>query len=95
MQAHLRIVPWDGYLKYYNLGEKHPQLIEKRRKVRRARRARAGLHMEAGGFKIGEACLNSQRSCNLLFAYLWNKSYQSRRWTAAVSMVTCAVLFFS
>lgn len=31
--ADLRIVPWDGYLKYYNLGEKHPQLIEKRRKV--------------------------------------------------------------
>ena len=27
------MVPWDGYLKYYNLGEKHPQLIEKRRKV--------------------------------------------------------------
>jgi len=27
------VVPWDGYLKYYNLGEKHPQLIEKRRKV--------------------------------------------------------------
>lgn len=21
-QANLRIVPWDGYLKYYNLGEK-------------------------------------------------------------------------
>jgi hypothetical protein len=33
-QAKLRVVPWDGYLKYYNLGEKHPQLIEKRRKVR-------------------------------------------------------------
>eukprot|EP00878_Enallax_costatus_P003017 GHUV01003215.1.p1 GENE.GHUV01003215.1~~GHUV01003215.1.p1 ORF type:complete len:425 (+),score=75.67 GHUV01003215.1:346-1620(+) len=31
--AKLRVVPWDGYLKYYNLGEKHPQLIEKRRKV--------------------------------------------------------------
>jgi hypothetical protein len=28
------VVPWDGYLKYYNLGEKHPGLIEKRRKVR-------------------------------------------------------------
>ncbi len=27
------MVPWDGYLKYYNLGEKHPGLIEKRRKV--------------------------------------------------------------
>lgn len=34
LQAKLRVVPWDGYLKYYNLGEKHPQLIEKRRKVR-------------------------------------------------------------
>jgi hypothetical protein len=33
-QAKLRVVPWDGYLKYYNLGEKHPQLIEKRRMVR-------------------------------------------------------------
>ncbi|WIA38686.1 hypothetical protein OEZ86_001991 [Tetradesmus obliquus] len=32
-QAKLRVVPWDGYLKYYNLGEKHPGLIEKRRKV--------------------------------------------------------------
>eukprot|EP01024_Parvocaulis_polyphysoides_P073707 TRINITY_DN9500_c2_g1_i3.p2 TRINITY_DN9500_c2_g1~~TRINITY_DN9500_c2_g1_i3.p2 ORF type:complete len:263 (-),score=17.65 TRINITY_DN9500_c2_g1_i3:159-947(-) len=32
-KAGLRTVPWDGYLKYYNLGEKHPQLIEKRRKV--------------------------------------------------------------
>lgn len=32
-QAKLRVVPWDGYLKYYNLGEKHPALIEKRRKV--------------------------------------------------------------
>lgn len=32
-QAKLRVVPWDGYLKYYNLGDKHPGLIEKRRKV--------------------------------------------------------------
>jgi hypothetical protein len=39
LQAKLRVVPWDGYLKYYNLGEKHPQLIEKRRKVRDARPA--------------------------------------------------------
>ncbi|KAG2445308.1 hypothetical protein HYH02_008774 [Chlamydomonas schloesseri] len=31
--ANLRIVPWDGYLKYYNLGEKNPGLIEKRRRV--------------------------------------------------------------
>jgi glycerol-3-phosphate O-acyltransferase 3/4 len=35
LQAKLRVVPWDGYLKYYNLGEKHPGLIEKRRKVRK------------------------------------------------------------
>lgn len=27
------MVPWDGYLKYYNLGEKNPGLVEKRRKV--------------------------------------------------------------
>eukprot|EP00803_Ostreobium_quekettii_P001706 evm.model.scf_582.10 EVM.evm.TU.scf_582.10 scf_582:55705-60927(+) len=32
-RAQLRVVSWDGYLKYYNLGEKHPQLIEKRRRV--------------------------------------------------------------
>ncbi|KAG2502083.1 hypothetical protein HYH03_000575 [Edaphochlamys debaryana] len=31
--ANLRIVPWDGYLKYYNLGEKNPGLIETRRRV--------------------------------------------------------------
>ncbi len=31
--ANLRIVPWDGYLKYYNLGEKNPGLIDKRRRV--------------------------------------------------------------
>lgn len=45
-QAQLRIVPWDGYLKYYNLGQKasqalrhsltpflqNPHLIEKRRR---------------------------------------------------------------
>jgi glycerol-3-phosphate O-acyltransferase 3/4 len=29
----LKIAPWDGYLKYYNLGERHPDLIEKQRKV--------------------------------------------------------------
>ncbi|GAB4822962.1 hypothetical protein N2152v2_010008 [Parachlorella kessleri] len=32
-RARLKVAPWDGYLKYYNLGEKHPDLIEKRRKV--------------------------------------------------------------
>eukprot|EP00798_Chlamydomonas_sp_ICE-L_P015756 gene15756-21879_t len=32
-KAKLRVVPWDGYLKYYNLGTKNPGLIEKRRKV--------------------------------------------------------------
>lgn len=32
-KARLRIAPWDGYLKYYNLGEKHPDLIEKQRRV--------------------------------------------------------------
>lgn len=32
-KAGLKIVPWDGYLKYYNLGQKNPGLIEKRRKV--------------------------------------------------------------
>ena len=31
--AKLRVVPWDGYLKYYNLGEKNPGLIETRRRV--------------------------------------------------------------
>ncbi|PSC73996.1 glycerol-3-phosphate acyltransferase 3-like [Micractinium conductrix] len=32
-KARLRVAPWDGYLKYYNLGEKHPDLIEKQRRV--------------------------------------------------------------
>ncbi|KAL0023423.1 hypothetical protein WJX79_010041 [Trebouxia sp. C0005] len=32
-RANLHIAPWDGYLKYYNLGDKHPDLIEKRRKA--------------------------------------------------------------
>lgn len=32
-RAHLKIAPWDGYLKYYNLAEKHPDLIEKQRRV--------------------------------------------------------------
>ncbi|KAK9803255.1 hypothetical protein WJX72_000102 [[Myrmecia] bisecta] len=32
-RAKLKIAPWDGYLKYYNLGDKHPDLIEKRRKA--------------------------------------------------------------
>jgi glycerol-3-phosphate O-acyltransferase 3/4 len=31
-KARLRVAPWDGYLKYYNLGEKHPDLIEKQRR---------------------------------------------------------------
>lgn len=30
-KAGLRIAPWDGYLKYYNLAEKHPDLVEKQR----------------------------------------------------------------
>jgi hypothetical protein len=41
-QAGLRVVPWDGYLKYYNLGDKHPALIEKRRKVLADRLRRCG-----------------------------------------------------
>eukprot|EP00891_Asterochloris_glomerata_P006353 jgi/Astpho2/6353/Aster-06016 len=32
-RANLRIAPWDGYLKYYNLGVKHPDLVEKRRQA--------------------------------------------------------------
>lgn len=32
-KARLRVAPWDGYLKYYNLGDKHPDLIEKQRRV--------------------------------------------------------------
>eukprot|EP00884_Botryococcus_braunii_P002677 jgi/Botrbrau1/1240/Bobra.0163s0033.1 len=32
-RANLTVAPWDGYLKYYQLGDKHPDLIEKRRKV--------------------------------------------------------------
>jgi glycerol-3-phosphate O-acyltransferase 3/4 len=30
-KARLKVAPWDGYLKYYNLGERHPDLIEKQR----------------------------------------------------------------
>ena len=32
-KAKLKIAPWDGYLKYYNLAEKHPDLVERRRKI--------------------------------------------------------------
>uniref|UniRef100_A0A061S3J5 Glycerol-3-phosphate O-acyltransferase 3/4 n=1 Tax=Tetraselmis sp. GSL018 TaxID=582737 RepID=A0A061S3J5_9CHLO len=32
-KAGLRVVPWDGYLKYYNLADKHPEIVEKRRRV--------------------------------------------------------------
>jgi len=32
-KANLKVAPWDGYLKYYNLGKKHPDLIEKRRRL--------------------------------------------------------------
>jgi glycerol-3-phosphate O-acyltransferase 3/4 len=32
-RARLKIAPWDGYLKYYNLGEKHPDLVERQRKL--------------------------------------------------------------
>ncbi|KAG1664930.1 hypothetical protein FOA52_004452 [Chlamydomonas sp. UWO 241] len=45
-KANLRIVPWDGYLKYYNLGDKNPGLIEKRRRVY-ADRIR--VHLGRGG----------------------------------------------
>ena len=30
-RAGLAVAPWDGYLKYYNLAAKHPDLVEKRR----------------------------------------------------------------
>lgn len=32
-RAQLNVAPWDGYLKYYNLGVKKPDLIEKRRRA--------------------------------------------------------------
>lgn len=32
-RAKLTVAPWDGYLKYYNLGVKKPDLIEKRRQA--------------------------------------------------------------
>lgn len=32
-KARLKVEPWDGYLKYYNLGERHPDLIERTREV--------------------------------------------------------------
>ena len=32
-KAGLKIAPWDGYLKYYNLAEKYPDMVEKQRKT--------------------------------------------------------------
>eukprot|EP00889_Picochlorum_renovo_P005675 jgi/Picre1/32705/NNA_008050.t1 len=32
-RARLKVAPWDGYLKYYNLAEKHPDMVEKQRKA--------------------------------------------------------------
>jgi len=32
-KAGLRVMPWDGYLKYYNLADKHPEIVENRRSV--------------------------------------------------------------
>ncbi|KAL6776637.1 GPAT2 [Auxenochlorella protothecoides x Auxenochlorella symbiontica] len=32
-RARLTVAPWDGYLKYYNLAEKHPDLIESQRRT--------------------------------------------------------------
>jgi glycerol-3-phosphate O-acyltransferase 3/4 len=32
-KASLKVAPWDGYLKYYSYGVKHPELIEKKRAV--------------------------------------------------------------
>ena len=46
-RAGLRVVPWDGYLKYYFLGERHPHLIEKRRKVWAD--TMSGRHLGGGG----------------------------------------------
>ena len=32
-RAGLKVAPWDGYLKYYNLAEKYPEMVEKQRKT--------------------------------------------------------------
>ena len=32
-KAGLKIAPWDGCLKYYNLAEKYPEMVEKQRKT--------------------------------------------------------------
>ncbi len=32
-RARLRVAPWDGYLKYYNLAERRPELVERQRHV--------------------------------------------------------------
>lgn len=32
-KARLKIAPWDGYLKYYNLADKYPEMVEKQRKT--------------------------------------------------------------
>lgn len=46
-KAGLKVAPWDGYLKYYNLGEKHPDLVERQRKVY-AERVRRWVAPEGG-----------------------------------------------
>ena len=47
-RAGLAVAPWDGYLKYYNLAAKHPDLVEKRRALF-AGRLRAVLPGGEGG----------------------------------------------
>jgi glycerol-3-phosphate O-acyltransferase 3/4 len=46
-RAGLAVAPWDGYLKYYNLAAKHPDLVEKRRALF-AERLRAVLPASGG-----------------------------------------------
>jgi len=52
-RAGLAVAPWDGYLKYYNLAAKHPDLVEKRRAMFAAR-LRAVLPGGGGGGGGGE-----------------------------------------
>ena len=50
-RAGLTVAPWDGYLKYYNLAAKHPDLVEKRRAMFAAR-LRAVLPKGAEGRSV-------------------------------------------
>ncbi|KAK9790569.1 hypothetical protein WJX73_010646 [Symbiochloris irregularis] len=58
-RANLKIAPWDGYLKYYNLAAKHPDLIEKRRRILADR---ISAHLGSGASDISTLARDSQEA---------------------------------